>query len=245
MYLFQIDLQRISLGALVIALGMLVDNSIVVSEGILNRIEKGVSRLNACKEAVAQTIWPLLGATIVGIVAFGPISLSQDITGEYTRSLFYVILISILLSWILAVTVTPLFFYNFLKVRPSKNKRPKHQSILYRYYKSFLISCLHQRWLTIIVMACLFATAAYGFKYVKQSFFPYSNTPLFEVGFWQHQGTDIRATRDNLLEIQEYIHGIEHVKAVTTIVGEGALRFMFTYVPEKPNHSYGQGRIPA
>ena len=93
MSLFGISLERISLGALVIALGMLVDNAIVVTEGILIKTQQGIDKIKAASEIVIQTQWPLLGATIVGILAFAPIGLSQDSTGEYCRSLFYVILI--------------------------------------------------------------------------------------------------------------------------------------------------------
>jgi multidrug efflux pump subunit AcrB len=241
MYLFGIDLQRISLGALVIALGMLVDNAIVVAEGILVRAEKGIDKLKAAMEVVKQTMWPLLGATIVGILAFAPIGLSQDSTGEYTQTLFYVILISLLLSWILAITVTPMLCYNFLKSKPpSTEEKDPYTNIIYRVYKSFLLGCLNKRWLTIIVMACLLATSIYGFKYVKQSFFPNSTTPMFYVGFWKHEGSDIRSTRDDMLAIENYIQSIEGVTAVTTIVGTGAMRFMLVYSPEKPSHSYGQ-----
>ncbi len=98
MSMFGVSLERISLGALVIALGMLVDNAIVVTDGVLVRTQKGMSVLKASSEIVKQTQWPLLGATVVGIIAFAPIGLSNDNTGEYAASLFYVILISLLLS---------------------------------------------------------------------------------------------------------------------------------------------------
>lgn len=240
MYIFKIDLQRISLGALIIALGMLVDNAIVVAEGILVRAEQGMDKLKASIEVVSQTKWPLLGATIVGILAFAPIGLSQDSTGEYTASLFYVILISLLLSWIFAITLTPMFCYDFLKSKSPQQEEDPYKNKLYRVYKYFLETCLNKRWLTIITMACLLAVSVYGFKYVKQSFFPNSTTPMFYVGFWKHQGTDIRVTRDNMLKIEKYIQSIKGVNSVTTMVGSGAMRFMLVYTPEKPNGSYGQ-----
>ena len=104
MYFFSIPLQRISLGALIIALGMMVDNAIVVVEGILIQTERGEEVLPATRTIIKQTAWPLLAATFVGILAFAPIGLSQDATGEYTVTLFYVILISLVLSWIWAMT---------------------------------------------------------------------------------------------------------------------------------------------
>jgi multidrug efflux pump subunit AcrB len=115
MYLFGIELQRISLGALVIALGMLVDNAIVVAEGMQVRMRSWHARVEAAREAVATTIWPLLGGTVIGILAFSAIGLSPDNTGEFAGSLFYVILISLSLSWITAVSTTPLLCALLLK----------------------------------------------------------------------------------------------------------------------------------
>jgi len=115
MYIYEIELQRISLGALIIALGMLVDNAIVVTEGMLIRIQKGMDRIEAANRVVAQTMWPLFGATVVAVLAFAAIGLSQDSTGEYLRSLFQVMLISLGMSWLIAITVTPLLCVMFLK----------------------------------------------------------------------------------------------------------------------------------
>jgi len=114
MDLEEVALQRISLGALVIALGMLVDNAIVVTEGMLVKIKAGADRLSAAREVVAQTMWPLLGATVIAILAFAAIGVSQDSTGEFCRSLFQVMMFSLLLSWVTAITVTPLFCAAFL-----------------------------------------------------------------------------------------------------------------------------------
>ncbi|MFT7467377.1 MAG: multidrug efflux pump subunit AcrB, partial [Candidatus Pseudothioglobus sp.] len=108
MNLYGIELQRISLGALVIALGMLVDNAIVVAEGMLVRIQAGMDATKAAEETTSKTMWPLLGGTIIGILAFSAIGLSSDNTGEFASSLFYVILISLSLSWVTAVSTTPL-----------------------------------------------------------------------------------------------------------------------------------------
>ena len=108
-------LERISLGALIIALAMLVDNAIVITEGMLVAMQRGRERLAAAKEVVAQTAWPLLGSTAIAILAFGAIGLSDDRTGEYCRSLFVVLLLALGLSWVTAVTLTPLFGYFFLK----------------------------------------------------------------------------------------------------------------------------------
>jgi multidrug efflux pump subunit AcrB len=237
---FNIALERISLGALIIALGMLVDNAIVVAEGILVKIEQGTDAIEASKEVVKQTIWPLLGATIIGIIAFAPIGLSQDSTGEYTRSLFYVILISLMLSWVFAVYYVPLFCYIFLRSIKKNQSNEMYSSSIYVKYKKILKVGLQYRVTTLAIMFVLLILSIIGFGFVKQSFFPDSTTPMFYINYWRSQGTDIRITQQNMQEIEKYIEKIEGVTSVTSMVGKGALRFMLTYTPEKSNSSYGQ-----
>lgn len=240
MYQFNIALERISLGALIIALGMLVDNAIVIAEGILVKVEQGIDAIQASKEVVKQTLWPLLGATVIGIIAFAPIGLSQDSTGEYTRSLFYVILISLMLSWVFAIYYVPLFCFLFLKKKKKEQEKDMYNNFLYRHYKKLLTFALRYRIATVITMVILLFLAIFGFKFVKQSFFPDSTTPMFFVNYWRSQGTDIRATQQDMENIEKSIANIQGIKSVTTIVGKGALRFMLTYTPEKSNSSYGQ-----
>ena len=119
-----IDLQRMSLGALIIALGMMVDNSIVVAEGAMVRMQQGMDRVKAAIEAASQPAWPLLGATIIAVLAFYPIAASTENAGEYCASLFSVAAISLLLSWILSVTVTPLQCVQLLRPRPRRRAMP-------------------------------------------------------------------------------------------------------------------------
>jgi len=241
MKVFEISLQRISLGALIIALGMLVDNAIVVAEGILIKIQRGENPLKSANEIVKQTIWPLFGATIVGIIAFAPIGLSSDSTGEYCKSLFIVILISLMLSWYLAITATPLFCVNYLKPGSSdENRKDPYDNIVFNLYKKFLNVCIKFRYFTVIVMIALLGFSIFGFGYVKQSFFPNSNTPMFYLDYWKQQGTDIREVADDMKNISKYIEGLDEVESVTSFVGRGATRFMLTYTPEQANTSYGQ-----
>jgi multidrug efflux pump subunit AcrB len=124
-----IDLQSISLGALIIALGMLVDNAIVVAEGVLVGIQTGQDKIKAAEETVAKNSAALLGATIVAILAFAAIGLSQDSTGEYCRTLFYVVGLSLMLSWVLAVTITPVLATMFLKA-PKGNVDPYEENFM-------------------------------------------------------------------------------------------------------------------
>jgi len=240
MFIFGIQLERISLGALIISLGMMVDNAIVIVEGILVKTQEGMDKLKAAKEVIKQTQWPLFGATLVGILAFAAIGLSNDSTGEYTASLFYVILISLLLSWILAITVAPYLCHSFLKIKKDTKKADPYKGFFYRGYKGLLCFCLKQRSLTVLVMVGLLSASIYGFGYLKPGFFPDSTTPMFLVNYWRPQSTDIRETSKDMQSIEKHIRTISGVKNVTSIVGVGATRFSLVYTPEKANSSYGQ-----
>lgn len=233
-----IFLERISLGALIIALGMLVDNAIVVTDGILVRFQKGENKEEAAKKVVAQTMWPLLGATLVGILAFAAISMSQDSTGEYTRSLFQVMLISLLLSWVVAVFITPLLCISYLKVKQETDDQ--YQGFIFRMYRGFLARCIQVRWLTVLVMAGLLGTAIYAFKYVDRSFFPDSTMKMFLIDYWRVQGSDIKNTSADMQKIEKYVNTLDGVTAIASFVGAGAPRFTLMYTPEDPNPSYGQ-----
>lgn len=233
-----VALERISLGALIIALGMLVDNAIVVVEGLLIRYQQGVNRLQAAVEVVNQNKWPLLGATIVAIMAFAGIGLSEDSVGEFCRSLFIVLCISLSMSWVTAVTVTPLLCHMFLHPKVASDKDP-YGGKLYRIYKKFLVLCMHHRTMTVLCLAAMLTLAIYGFGFVKQSFFPASTQPRFLIHYWMPQGTDIRTTSNDVHQIENMLMEDENVKSVTSFVGQGGPRFILTYSPEKTNASYG------
>lgn len=239
MDILDINLERISLGALIIALGMLVDNAIVINEGMLINIQKGMNRLEAATIVVKQCMWPLLGATIIAILAFASIGLSQDKTGEYTRSLFQVIMISLFLSWVVAITLTPLFCYDFIKEPKDDVKQEAYSSAIFQFYKKILLFCLRFRLFFISTIAGLFALALVGFTYLEQSFFPLSTTPQFLVHLWLPEGTDIGRTSDELMKIEKMLREQPHVKSTATYVGSGLPRFVLTYSPEKSYSSYG------
>ncbi|MBB1443927.1 efflux RND transporter permease subunit [Pseudoalteromonas sp. SG43-3] len=245
MKLFAIDLQRISLGALIIALGMLVDNAIVVTEGILINLKRGQTKLKAAVNIVEQTKWPLLGATVIAVTAFAPIGLSSDASGEFAGSLFWVLFISLLLSWITAITLTPFFANLMFKENEFKNEEGQededpYKGFIFNGYKAILDLALHFRKTTLILMVVLLCTAVVGFGSVKQSFFPASNTPMFYVDYWQEQGSDIRSTIEGVKKLEEFLQKEDLVEEVTSTTGQGAPRFMLTYAPEKSYPAYGQ-----
>ncbi|MGR5323864.1 efflux RND transporter permease subunit VmeI [Vibrio sp. DNB22_17_1] len=239
-----IDLQRISLGALVIALGMLVDNAIVVVEGILIGTQKGRTRLQAATDIVTQTKWPLLGATVIAVTAFAPIGLSEDATGEYCGTLFTVLLISLMLSWFTAISLTPFFadiFFKGQKINSSEGKdNDPYNGIIFMMYKKFLEFCMRRAWITVLVLVAGLAASVYGFTHVKQSFFPSSTTPIFQLDMWLPEGTDIRATNDKLKELEHWLSEQDNVEHITTTAGKGLQRFMLTYAPEKSYAAYGE-----
>lgn len=245
MKMMEIELQRISLGALIIALGMLVDNAIVVTEGILIGMKKGRTTMQAASDIVKQTKWPLLGATIIAVTAFAPIGLSSDATGEFAGSLFWVLLISLLLSWITAVTLTP-FFANLLFAKSkaaqqqSSQDSDPYQGAMFVAYKSFVNVCIRFKTLSALAVVGMLVLSVIGFGQVKQSFFPASNTPMFYVDLWRYQGSDIRETQKDIARLTEHLMAQKGVTQVTSTVGQGALRFMLTYGPEKSYSAFGQ-----
>ena len=243
-----IELHRISLGALIIALGMLVDNAIVVVEGILVGLKKGRTRLQASKDIVTQTQWPLLGATIIAIAAFAPIGLSEDATGEFMGSLFWVLCYSLFLSWITALTLTPFLANLLLKENPAKEgdeasdseDDDAYKGALFVIFGSMLRFALRFRWVTVAAMVALLVLAVIGFGNVKQSFFPASNTPMFHVDIWMPQGTDIQQTIKQSAKVEEYLGQLDHVEFVASTVGQGMQRFMLTYQPEQSYAAFAQ-----
>ena len=240
MYVYGLDMQRISLGALIIALGMLVDNAIVVVEGTLVRVQRGEDPAPAAISVVRRTRWPLLGGTVVGFLAFSAIGFSPDDTGEYTRSLFWTITISLLFSWLVAVWLTPYYCTLLLKSPPPGRDAPGTEPFLLRAYRGLLRYSLRHRWITLGLVVALFASAVASFGLVKQGFFPTSTRAQFVVDYFLPQGSDIERTRRDGLAIGEWIRTLDGVTGTNTVVGGGHLRFMLTYSGESGNPAYGQ-----
>lgn len=238
MALFSIEMERISLGALIIAMGMLVDNAIVVAEGMQISMRRGKSSRDAADEAAAKTQIPLLGATVIGIMAFAGIGLSPDATGEFLFSLFAVIAISLLLSWILALTATPLLGHYFF-VTSSGAGDDAYGGLLFRLYAGFLRACLRVWWLVTVALVAVTVVCFLLFGQIKQQFFPDSNTPLFFVDYKLAQGASIGETSRDLAVLEGWLGEQPEVVSNTGYVGQGAARFMLTYQAEDPNPSYG------
>lgn len=242
-----IELHRISLGALIIALGMLVDNAIVVVEGILVGLKKGRTKVQAAVDIVKQTQWPLLGATVIAITAFAPIGLSQDATGEFMGSLFWVLCFSLFLSWVTAITLTPFLADLLLKEEEEKDTNGEdedpYKGWLFVVFGALLKFSLRFRWMTVAAMVALLVGAVIAFGNVKQQFFPPSNTPMFYVDMWMPEGTDIRQTIKQAEKVESYIRQQDDIDFVSVSIGQGLQRFALTYQPEKSYEAYAQFQV--
>jgi multidrug efflux pump subunit AcrB len=235
-----IALQRISLGALVISLGMLVDNAIVIIDGTLNGLAKGRTAREAAVATVRQTAVPLLIATGIAIASFAAIGTSPDATGEYCGSLYKVLLYSLVLSWVTAMTITPVLCVVFLKPASSTQLAEHKVGRAVRIYEALLGGMIGRRALTIVITLVVLGLALVGFDRVKQSFFPDSTRAQFMVDYFAPRGTHIEETEAQLAEIEAWVAEQNGVSQVATVVGQGAPRFLLTYTPEEPDSGYGQ-----
>jgi multidrug efflux pump subunit AcrB len=239
MAVLHVDLQRMSLGALVISLGMMVDNSIVVADGFAVRLQRGMNRRQAAIESAQVPSWPLLGATLVAVMAFYPVFASTADAGEYCRTLFSVVAISLFLSWLIAVTVTPLQCMEMLPA-PKDGGVDPYASPFYDRFRALLGSAIRYRFLFLGAMAALLAVSLFGFRWVPQMFFPESSRPQLMIDYWGPEGTRIQTVSAALRDIEEKLLDSEHVAHVATFVGQGPPRFYLPVDPEGRNPSYGQ-----
>ncbi|WP_420346580.1 efflux RND transporter permease subunit [Pelagibius sp.] len=240
MAFFDIKVERISLGALIIAMGMLVDNAIVVAEGMQVEMRKGRTARDAAAEVARRTQIPLLGATAIGVMAFAGIGLSPDSSGEFLFSLFAVIGISLMLSWLLAITATPLLASYIFPVGGLGEGEGAYGGRFFRGYAVLVRGALRRRWLVILGLVGGTVACIGAFGMVTQQFFPPANTPLFYLNYKAAQGTSIHETAADLAVIEEWLLQRDDVEAVTATAGRSLTRFLLTYQPENPEPSHGE-----
>ena len=240
MLIWGIDLQRISIAALILVMGMIVDNSIVVTEESLTGLQRGQSRKTAISLPPKETAWPLLGATIIACLAFMPIYMAPTNVGEFCSSLFQVVSISLLISWVLAMTQTPLFCDYFLKLSPKETSRVPHSSRPYRIYRRILIGALRHRIITILVISGLFGLGILGFSRVPQVFFPDSDMKQFFIDYRRPEGIRPETVSEDLKKVEQYLDTLPPVVSYATCVGQGPPRFAVSITPEPPTDAYGQ-----
>lgn len=239
MTLLGIELQRISLGALMISMGMLVDNAIVIADGMVVGVQQGRTPAESAARAVRRTQFPLLGATVIGILAFAPIGLSDDNSGYFLRSLFQVVAISLLLSWVLAITVVPLLGSRLLKPADERGRQP-YTGWGYAPYRALVGTSLRHSGIAAMIILAITGACLWGFGFVKQGFFPGNDTPLLYVDYFLPQGTDIQATSKEIARIEALIAAEDGVTDITSFIGRGPTRFSATIRPEQPNPAMAQ-----
>lgn len=236
-----IELQRISLGAMMIAMGMLVDNAIVVTEGMITRIKQGETPRESAVSAVANTRFPLLAATIIGVAAFAPIGLSADSTGEYLGSLFEVCGISLLLSWVLAITLAPSIGVGLLKPEAeAQDEEQVYAGPVFTAYRKLMNLSISRRGWTAFSLISVILMSMVGFTQLRQGFFPTTSTPLFFVDLFQTQGTDIRASDELAERVRDRLSTLEGVTDISSWAGRGPIRFTMILLPERPDPAYAQ-----
>jgi multidrug efflux pump len=242
MNLFGIDLQRISLGALIIALGLLVDDAIITIETMVVKLEQGWSRFNAACFAYTSTAYPRLTGALVTCAGFIPVGFSKGSASEYCVTIFTVVTISLLASWIVAGTATPLLGYLFIKIKPKtdgENEHDVYDTKFYRLFKQTLTWCLLHRKIVLIATITAFVSAIGLLGFVKQEFFPASTRPELIVQLKLQEGASIKNTEEVAQQFAKKLEGDSDIAYYTYHVGEGAPRFVLSFEPtfNKPNFS--------
>ena len=240
MALLGIDLHRMSLGALIIALGMMVDNSIVVADGYVVRRQSGADPVTAARESARGPAIPLLGATIIAVLAFFPIAASEESAGEYCAALFSVVAISLLISWVLSMTVTPLQCVDMLRDVGDGGQGEGSESRFFAGFRRLLKTCIRFRFFTVAAVVGLLAVSLVAFESVSKLFFPDSSMTKFMVDYWMPEGTRIEQVAADMEAIEARLLDDERVESVSAFIGAGPPRFYLPVDPESPSAAYGQ-----
>ena len=236
-----IDLHRISLGALIIAMGMMVDNAIVVADGFMVKLARGMDRKQAAIQAASQPASALLGATVVACMAFFPIFLSSANSGEYAGGLFTVVAISLMLSWLFALTLNPLLCCDWLPgPEPDAGQVDAYGGRFFQAFRGLLARAIRFRMLFLGSAVGLLLLSIFGFRYVPQMYFPDASRAQVMIDYWMPEGTRIQQTAGNLMDLEAELSKRPEVTAVSTFVGKGPPRFYLPVSPEDPNPSYAQ-----
>jgi multidrug efflux pump subunit AcrB len=235
-------LQRVSLAAFILAMGMLVDNAIVIIDGVLVDLKAGKPRMEAMTAIGRQTAMPLLGATLIAIIAFLPIFLSPDTAGVYVRDLFIVLAVSLLLSWVLALVHVPLMANRrlFPKVEKNENGKRIYQGKIYATLRIILGYGLKHRWASVFAMIALLILSGIGFFFMKQGFFPDMVYGQLYMEYKLPEGTDSKKVLKDLQEIESYLKTREEITHVTTSIGGTPGRYNLVRSIANPSLTYGE-----
>lgn len=245
MYVTGIDLHKVSLGALIISLGLLVDDEIIAVEMMSVQLERGLDRFKAACYAFEATAKPMLTGTLITCSGFIPIAFSKGLAAEFCSALFPVIAFAMLISWIVSVCVAPMFGYYLIHVKP-KSDEEKAESKFYVYFRRVLEFCLDHRILVLITTLIAFCVSVYSFTFTQKEFFPSSIRPEILVDFRLPAGASFEATEKRAHDFEKFLAGqSELIDHYSLYVGEGGPRFVLTFLPQLEFDNYSQFIIVA
>src|SRR5450830_297097 len=242
MYVLGIELQRISLGALIIALGLLVDDAIIAVEMMALKLEQGWDKFRAATYAYTATAFPMLTGTLITAAGFLPVGFAKSGTGEYVYSLFQVVGIALVLSWIVAVLFTPYIGFQLLKEEKHAHhdENTVYQKGFYVVFRRFVELCLRQRLWVIGITLAAFVGSLLLFKAVPQQFFPASDRPERMVDLWMPRAATFESSEREVKALEAALKADPDIEAVTSFVGEGAPRFYLPLDVQTPNTNLGE-----
>ncbi|MGD9580484.1 MAG: efflux RND transporter permease subunit [Vampirovibrionia bacterium] len=246
MFNIGIWLDQISLAALIIALGILVDNSIVISESIMVQVQEGKEVIKAALNSTKELTFPLLITTLSISCAFLPIFLAESAVGEYCAPLFKVVSITLLTSLLLSITMVPILCCLFVKPKKIKENKGNYDSVIYKSYRSLLVSSLKHPFVLVFIMITAFIIALNAFNFVPKLFFPDSDRPLFSIECELPIGTPIQRTEEVVKDIENYLKQNflvnnsrqNGILEWSTYIGKGAPRYVLSYAPETSSPEY-------
>ncbi len=241
MYEFGIDLQRISLGALIIALGLLVDDAMIVVELMERKLEEGLVKLDAASFAYSSTAFPMLTGTLITTAGFIPVGFAASTAGEYVRTLFYVVGIALVVSWFVAVYFTPWLGYMILKQR---HHAGEHHDVFdtrfYRRLRSSVTWAVRHRVIVLLLTLAAFVGSLWSFQFIPQNFFPQSSRPEILVDLWLPEGTSIKEVERQAQALEARMADDPDKRFIATYVGQGAPRFFLPLDQQLTNPNYAQ-----
>lgn len=234
------SMQRVSLASFILAMGMLVDNAIVIVDGILVDLNRGLPRREALTRIGKKTAMPLLGATLIAILAFLPVFLSPDTAGVYVRDLFIVLAVSLMLSWVLALVHVPLMSDNWIKTHKAADGKAAGEGIAYRWLRKSLTFCLRHRVATIVIALILVALSGYGYRFMRHGFFPDMEYDQLYMEYKLPEGTNSDKVVADLEAIRHRLQKLPYIGDVTTSVGATPARYNLVRSIATPSLSYGE-----
>jgi multidrug efflux pump len=239
---FKIDLHRISTGALIIALGLLVDDAMIVVEMMVRKLEEGFEKFDAATFAYSSTAWPMLSGTLVTAAGFLPIATAKSATGEYTFAMFSVVTIALILSWFAAILATPLFGYWILKGKAAAGSahHEHFDTPFYLRLRRIIDWCIRRRWITIVVTVIGLVLGGIGMGLTEKQFFPTSDRTEIMVELWLPEGASFKATERQVEKLEAFLKADKEVQTFVTSVGNSLPRFYLSLNQElfRPNFAH-------